>query len=244
MNIDQDILRLAAGYDQKGYTVKVRPRPEDMPEFARDLRFEILCRRGDGGVLVAVRVNQQALADDPDILDSIDVVNAQPGWRVDLAIVRGTDPRVAEGRGAEEFSDAAANRSLELAAELARAGHLDAALLAAWPALETGMRRSVRAAGRPAEWGEAPQQMAAELHSSGYLYPGELELIRSVRVVRDLLASGFTPPPHRAEVLTADTLRRLDRIARRLLTAAYPEEIEPAEPTGDVTSQELASLPA
>ena len=88
MDLAQELNRLADIYRGHGYEVTVRPGPDQLPPFAKDFRVEIVGRRGDGGVLVAVKKNRDEMAADRHMQSYAEIIGNQrggvsiwPSWR-------------------------------------------------------------------------------------------------------------------------------------------------------------------
>src|SRR4051812_17311009 len=62
MDFEQELKRVAGAYAGQGYQVVVRPRPEDLPPFAKDFKVEVVGKRATEGVLVAVKKNREEMA--------------------------------------------------------------------------------------------------------------------------------------------------------------------------------------
>src|SRR5436309_2280439 len=112
MDFEQGLKRLAERYSGQGYQVTVRPRPEDLPTFAKDFEVEIVARRAAEGVLVSVKKNRLEMAADKDMPRYAEVTGAQPGWRYDFAILEPEPPGARELRGAQELPDEDVEKAL------------------------------------------------------------------------------------------------------------------------------------
>jgi hypothetical protein len=53
MNAELRLNQVADRYRAQGYNIVIRPRPDDLPAFAKDFSVEIIARRDDGGVLAS-----------------------------------------------------------------------------------------------------------------------------------------------------------------------------------------------
>ena len=223
MDFDRQLAQVADTYRDQGYSVTLRPSPDELPPFARDFRVEILARRGAESVLCAVRKDRDALAADGDMQRYAEITGAQPGWRFDFAVVEPEHPRERDIRGATEFSRDDVIRSLEQAEQLNRVGFSRYAVVAAWAALEAAMRMRLRAGGQEAGWGSMPRQMAKELFSAGVLTPDEFQRIDLASQLRNQIVHGFSPQPAGSETHQVEVAQSLSDIARRLVSESWPE---------------------
>jgi hypothetical protein len=213
MNMEQRLSDRAHRYRSLGYTVVVRPGPEDLPPFAKDFKVEILARRDDGSVLAVAKGSPFELEADPQVPRYAEVTNRQPGWRFDLFVL-GPDSQPAAGnREAKEPQEEEIRSDLDAVQQLLQAGFLEQALVAAWAALEAAMRRRLRAEGEEVGWGTSPRTMLNELYSSGVLSTRVLRELEGLFQLRSAIVHGFSAP-----VVEASSVLFLVDTARRLLT--------------------------
>src|SRR5262249_11007797 len=141
MNSDLTLQKVVDLYASRGYRVVLQPGPEDLPAFAKDFRVDLVCQRGNEGVLVQVKQTLQDMSADRDMPRYAEITDGQPGWRYDFAILHGENPVEREVRGAQEASEEQLEELLTGAEVLANQGHVNVALISAWAGLEAGMRR-------------------------------------------------------------------------------------------------------
>src|SRR5260370_38906575 len=111
MDFETELAQVAERYRSEGYEVTMRPGGAQLPPFASGFHPDMLAKRRDVQALVQVKESREALRKDPDTARMAEVVNAQPGWRFDLIVLRGG------GAEAEKFGKEAAEPSV---ASLAR----------------------------------------------------------------------------------------------------------------------------
>jgi hypothetical protein len=194
MDFEQELNRLADLYTSRGYQVTVRPRPEDLPPFAKDFQVDLVARRAAEGVLVSAKKNRLEMEADKNMPRYAEVTSAQPGWRYDFAILEPEQPGAREVRGAQELLDEEVDNALGDAEQLVRSGFIRPALLTAWAALEAAMRRRLRASGEVAGWGTSPRQMLNELYSAGDLSVTDFPRLEQVLRSRNEIVHGFASP--------------------------------------------------
>jgi hypothetical protein len=191
MDFEKELKRVSGVYAAQGYQVVLRPRPEDLPSFAKDFKIEILGKRAAEGVLVAVKRNRDEMAADPNMPQYAEITSAQPGWRFDFVILEAEQPGAREARGAQEFSGEEINGELAQAEHLVGTGFVRPAVITAWAALESAMRMRLRADGEQAGWGAMPRSMMNELYSSGVFSRDEFTQLEG-RSFTDLLHRPLT----------------------------------------------------
>jgi uncharacterized protein YutE (UPF0331/DUF86 family) len=222
MDFEQSLKRVADGYRSQGYSVTVRPGPDQLPTFAKDFKVEILGSRGAEGVLVAVKRNRDEVAADTNMQRYAEMIGQQPGWRFDLAVLEPENPKAREIGTAPEFTETDITRELGQAEQLSRMGFTRSAVIAAWAALEAAMRIRLRASGQEAGWGSVPRTMLRELYSSGVLSPDEFRRMDQTSQIRNQIVHGFAPSSADAGNSEASTVQFLSDIARRLVSEAQP----------------------
>lgn len=212
MNFEDQLKSVADGYKVQGYGVVVRPGPNDLPEFAKDFSVEVLATRPDGNVLAAVKKNSSHFYADTNLPKYAAVIDKTPGWRFDLFVMGKDKLPPADLRDAKEPSEEAIRRQLDDAERMFEAGFAPQAVVAAWAALESSMRRRLRAEGEEADWGTSPQTMLNELYSSGVMLHGDFRELEGLFQLRSLVVHGFSPP-----VIENATLHFLIETSRRFL---------------------------
>jgi len=194
MDFEQELKRVADSYAGQGYKIFLRPKNEDLPGFAQDFTIEILARRGDEGVLVAVKRDRDELAADPNLTRYAEITGSQKRWRFDLATLEPERRGVRDFDGAEDFSEADIKRTFADARKLLDKGFLNPAVITAWSGFESAMRHRLRAVGERAGWGSSPRSMLNELFSNGLLSQDEFKKLETLYRVRNQIVHGFLSP--------------------------------------------------
>src|SRR5205823_6535441 len=96
------IERIAKRYRDEGYDVIVHPRGDQVPSFAAGFELDLLATRGNEGVIVEVETNRIALGHNPQITRLAQVVNSQPGWRLDVVVL---EAETAVQKAAQEAAE-------------------------------------------------------------------------------------------------------------------------------------------
>jgi hypothetical protein len=212
MNSEQRLNQVADGYRAQGYKVVVRPGPDDLPDFAKDFKVEIIARRDDGCVLASVKGSQSDLEADREIPRYAEVTSTQPGWRFDVFVMGSENQTMPDKREAKEPSEDDIRRALKEVERMLQAGFDQQALIAAWAALEAAMRRRLQAEGEEAGWGSSPRTMLNELYSGGALQSSDFRHLEEIFHARSAIVHGFTTP-----VLDGSAVQFLVETARRFL---------------------------
>ncbi len=215
MDFDEELKRVADAYAKQGYQVTIRPDQQSLPAFAIGFEIEILCKRGTEGVLVAVKKNRDEAAADSNLTRYAELINAQEGWRFDLAVVEDEKPSPKEIDWAEDFSEQEIDKSFTDAAAMMGLGYLRPAIITAWAGFEAAMRLRLRAAGERAGWGSVPRTMLNELYSNGMINVAEFRELEALSRVRNQIAHGFTSQNPEEEAV-----RILREVGNRLVEEA------------------------
>jgi hypothetical protein len=180
---------LAVEYRKKGYAVQIHPRAEELPPFLRDYDIDIVATSSVGNVVVQVRASSRFDAD--EALKLAEAVERNPGWRFEMAFV---SPPVAPDVPVQEelADDQKVTRMLENAETLSNEGHIEAAGLIAWSALETVLRRRAQSAAPEIER-QSSARVLKKLYDLGGLNPQTYEKINQLMQFRNAVAHGFQP---------------------------------------------------
>jgi hypothetical protein len=212
MNVEQRLSQVADRYRSLGFKVVVRPRPEDLPPFAKDFQVEILATRSDDNVLISAKGSPSELEADANVPRYAEITDRQPGWRFDVFVL-GPETQVPEKPEAKEPSEKDIHRYLDEVDRLLQTGFVAQSLLAAWAALEATMRRRLQAEGEKAGWGTSPRTMLNQLYSSGGFSTSVLRKLEGLFQLRNVIVHGFATP-----TVEASAVQFLVDTAHQLLT--------------------------
>ncbi|HLN32368.1 MAG TPA: hypothetical protein VK395_31860 [Gemmataceae bacterium] len=211
MNTEPRLNQVADRYRVQGYQVILRPGPDDLPEFAKDFKVEIVAKRADGCILASAKKNQSDLEADGEIPRYAEITENQPCWRFDIIVLGFESQPIPDKREAKEPSEEDIRRALEDVERMLQVGFIQQALIAAWAVLETAMRRRLQAEEEEVGWGSSPRTMLNELYSGGVLQSSAFRELETLYQVRSALVHGFTTPiiENSAVQFLVDTARML-----------------------------------
>jgi hypothetical protein len=210
MDFEQELKRVAGIYEKQGYRVTIRPGSDDLPDFAKDFKVEILAKRGDTASLVSVRKNLGEVSADPDMARYAEITADKPGWRFDFVIVEAQGPTAGDaGEAAEPTDEQLQLMVLQRAEESRKIGVKDAGVILLWGPLEAAMRRCAQQLGDGRE--TQPRVLLSTLYSAGKLSRKEFETLGLAWKIRTALVHGFLAPPFDVSVteLMIDVTKRL-----------------------------------
>jgi hypothetical protein len=180
---------VAMEYRRKGYDVHLEPAEDDLPAFLRGFDADVIARSPEDNVVVQVtsppRFNGEAAR------RLAEIVELNPGWRYEVVFV--SPPVAPDVPVREELADdEKVTRMLENAETLSREGHLEAAGLIAYSALETILRRRAQSAAPQIER-QSSARVLKELYSMGRIDPDTFEKLLPLMEFRNAVAHGFQP---------------------------------------------------
>src|SRR5437588_12552537 len=111
MDTEQRLNQMADRYRAQGYKVVVRPGPDDLPDFAKGFKVEIVARRDDGSAIASVKKSPSDLESDPNVARYAEIIEKQPGWRLDLIVLEPDVQPTPDKREAKEPSEDDIRRS-------------------------------------------------------------------------------------------------------------------------------------
>jgi hypothetical protein len=180
---------VAMEYRRKGYDVRLEPAEDDLPDFLRGFAADVIAESPTDKVIVQVISHPRFNGEQARRL--AEVVELNPGWRYEVAFV--SPPVAPDVPGQEELADdAKVTRMLADAEALSREGHLEAAGLIAYSALEAILRRRAQSAAPQIER-QSSGRVLNQFYELGTLNPETFEKLHQLMQFRNAVAHGFQP---------------------------------------------------
>ncbi|HVX10731.1 MAG TPA: hypothetical protein VHC22_06085 [Pirellulales bacterium] len=221
MDIEQRLIDIGDRYRSQGYQVVVRPEANDLPDFAKTFKVEIVARRADGSALVSVKKSPKELEADPNVPKYAEMTEMRPGWRLDVVVLAPNDEtKVPDNRDAVEPSEEDFREKFETVQRLLDADVNQQALVLAWSILEAAMRRRLQAEGEDAGWGSSPRTMMNELLSAGVLSNSDFRDLEGLFRARSAIVHGFTTP-----IIEPVAVNFIIEVAHKLLDQSNPVKL-------------------
>src|SRR4051812_43793131 len=186
---EDKLAAVAMEYRGKGYNVHVEPVEDDLPVFLRGFHADIIAMSPTDSVIV--QVMSPSRFDGEQAKRLAEVIERNPGWRYEVAFA---SPPVAPDVPVQEelANDEQVTRMLENAETLSKEGHVEAAGLIAYSALETILRRRAQSAAPQIER-QSSGRVLKELYSMGRIDPDTFEKLLPLMEFRNGVAHGFQP---------------------------------------------------
>lgn len=193
--------KIANEYKNKGYTVYIEPYQVNLPDFLREFNPDLIVKNESETVVVEVK-SQASLQNDPNIQRLAEVIQAHPGWRLELVVIN---------TGIEQPPDADPKLIVDEVDKLQNSGYSDAALLLVWSAIEIGLRKLANKENIELEK-KSPEYLVKELTSLGLLDDDVYKVLWGAKKVRNAVAHGYKAPENEAV-----SLDKLLEIAKSLI---------------------------
>jgi uncharacterized protein YutE (UPF0331/DUF86 family) len=195
---------IAQKYERQGYRVIVEPTQDELPDFLKAFRPDIIASRQDESVVVEVKAGGKSRPADYHELAVL--LSHKPGWRFDLAVANGEQAADKESISLEEIL-----ALLKEGEDLEQRGRREASLLVTWPAIEAALR--LAAEGRGVELPDLfPRTLISRLYSDGVLDERDYQALRQGLMARNAVVHGF-----REKSLSANLLTHLRAVANHLV---------------------------
>ncbi len=182
------VASLAKEYEGEGYTVKVEPGPNEVPEFLKPYAPDLLLYKDDEGYVVEVAApfSQRKKGFWADLAKRI---YAQPGWHFRIVILGSED----EGDGSPAYPIPTLKELKSQLLEtrgLVEGGHARAALLLSWSLFEAAARLRMLDHDRDPARPTSPEGLIKGLIHYGYLGQEDFDTLREILYLRNAIAHG------------------------------------------------------
>lgn len=214
-NIERDrLLQLAEEYRNKGYEISFHPHPEDLPDFLKNYRPDMIVRRENEAVIIEVKSRRSLNSSSRQYLQNLaQSVEQHPGWRFELVMTNPEDPTYSpKAEGSLQQSEI--ETRLQVARQLA-AQHPESAILYSWSLGEATLRLV-------AEHEELSLQrldslyLVKQLVTEGVISRPEYQLLMDALSLRNAIAHGF-----KATQITQGSVNGLIDVVEQLLKTLH-----------------------
>ena len=217
VNIERErLLKLAGEYRDQGYEVSFHPTLEDLPDFLKSYRPDMIVRRGDEAVVIEVKSRSSLNASSTQYLRNLaQAVEQHPGWRFELVM---TNPEEATYSLKAEGS--LQKREIESQLQVAKqlvTQHSESAILYSWSLVEATLRLVAEQEGLILQRFD-PLYLVKQLTTEGVISRSEYQLLMNALSLRNAIAHGF-----KTTQLTQHFVYELIEIAEQLLKSLNDE---------------------
>jgi uncharacterized protein YutE (UPF0331/DUF86 family) len=218
-NLEREkLLKIAEDYRGKGYEVSFMPNPEDLPDFLRSYRPDMVARRGDEAVVVEVKSGSYLSSSSNQYLHHLaQVVEQHLGWRFELVIIN-SEEAIYRNENSLQAGGSLQKQEIESRLQVARqlaAEYPEAAILYSWSLVEATLRLVVEAEGLSLPRFD-PLYLVKKLVTEGVISKAEYQLLMNALSWRNAIAHGF-----KTKQVTQDSVDELIRLTEHLLKSLH-----------------------
>jgi uncharacterized protein YutE (UPF0331/DUF86 family) len=213
-NIERErLIRLAEEYRDKGYEISFHPNPEDLPDFLKNYRPDMIVRRGDEAVVIEVKSRSSLNSSTQYLRNLAQLVEQHPGWRFELVMTNPEDAAYSQ-RAEGSLQEPEIESRLQIARQLATQ-HPESAILYSWSLVEATLRLVAENEGLSLQRFDS-LYLVKKLATEGVISKSEYQLLMNALSLRNSIAHGF-----KTTQLTQEPLYELINIAEQLLKALH-----------------------
>lgn len=209
------LLELVTEYRQKGYEVLLSPKPEELPDFLRSYRPDMIVSRGEEKVVIEVK-SRPSIASAQYLRGLAQAVEEHPGWRVELVMTNPEDALYSvkvEG----SLQEHEIKSQLQVARELT-VHHPESAILFAWSLAEATLRLLANKEELDLQRPE-PLRLLKQLATEGVISKAEYQSLMNAFALRNAIAHGF-----KTTHLTPNIVLNLIEVTEQLLNSLNTSE--------------------
>ena len=217
-NLERErLLKLAQEYRAQGYEVSLHPSLEDLPNFLKNYRPDMIVRRGDEAMIVEVKSRSSLNSSSSQYLRILaQAIEQHPGWRFELVMINPEDASYSpEAEGSLQTYEIESR--LPVARRLATQ-NLESAILYSWSLVEAALRLVTEQEGLSLQRVD-PLYLVKQLATKGVISRSEYQLLTNALSLRNAVAHGF-----KTSQLTQDSIDELIEITEQLLNTLYSGE--------------------
>ncbi|MFM7575533.1 MAG: hypothetical protein ACKO5Q_01110 [Microcystaceae cyanobacterium] len=208
------LLQLAEEYRDKGYEISFHPNPEDLPDFLRNYRPDMVVRRGEEAVIIEVKSRRTLSSSSSQYLQNLaQSVEQHPGWRFELVMTNPEDT-VYSPNAENSLQQPEIETRLQVARQLATQ-YPESAILYCWSLVEATLRLVAEQEGISLQRLD-PLYLVKQLVIEGIISRPEYQLLINSLSLRNAIAHGF-----KATQITQESVYRLIDVTEQLLDTLH-----------------------
>lgn len=208
------LLQLAEEYRDKGYEISFHPNPEDLPDFLRNYRPDMVVRRGEEAVIIEVKSRRTLSSSSSQYLQNLaQSVEQHPGWRFELVMTNPEDT-VYSPNAENSLQQPEIETRLQVAKQLATQ-YPESAILYSWSLVEATLRLVAEQEGISLQRLD-PLYLIKQLVIEGIISRPEYQLLINSLSLRNAIAHGF-----KATQITQESVYQLIDVAEQLLETLH-----------------------
>ncbi|UXE63933.1 MAG: hypothetical protein KA717_16140 [Woronichinia naegeliana WA131] len=190
VNLEREkVLQLAAEYRKEGYEVFFRPSSDDLPDFLKGYRPDLVLKRGNESVIVEVRSRFSLNSPSTQYLRYLaQVVEEHSDWRFELVMTNSED--IIDSPNIEgSLQQSEIETRLQAARQLV-SQYPESAILYSWSLVEATLRLVADHEGLNLQRFE-PLYLMKQLVTEGLISRSQYQLLKNAYSLRSNIAHGF-----------------------------------------------------
>lgn len=217
-NIERErLLELAEEYRRKGYEVVFHPTLEDLPDFLKNYRPDMIARRGEEAVVIEVKSRSSLQSDSTQYLRNLaQAIEKRPGWRFEL-VMANPEEVIYSPKAEGSLQKHEIESRLQVARQLT-IQHPESAILYAWSLVEATLRLVAEKEGLNLQRSDS-LYLVKQLALEGVISKAEYQLLMNGLSLCNAIAHGF-----KTTQLTQDSVYELIHITEQLLKDLHTNE--------------------
>ena len=205
------LLKLAEEYRDKGYEVLFHPNLEDLPDFLKSYRPDLIVRREDEVVVIEVKSRSSLNSSTQYLRNLAQAVEQHPGWRFELVVANSEDVTYFS-KAEESLQEHEIESQLQVAKQLVTK-HPASTILYAWSLAEATLRLVAAKEGLSLQRFDS-LYLVKRLATEGVISRSDYQLLMNALSLRNAVAHGF-----KTAQLTPNSVYELIEIIEQLLKA-------------------------
>ena len=208
------IKSVAKEYKEKGYTVTVEPRHDELPVFLHDATPDIVATRGDDNVVIEIKTSTTVSRND-EIMRLAELVENMPEWRFELVITNPRGRRLTE-EPEQELGVQQLWKRLRESERLVEIGSLEAAALLAWSTAEGAARSLLQSEGIKLKK-YSPGYLIKRAYSDGLMTQRDYNVLHKAITLRNTIVHGYN-----ARSISESQVSQILEVTKQLLDRTGP----------------------
>ncbi|HIK18279.1 MAG TPA: hypothetical protein IGS53_23745 [Leptolyngbyaceae cyanobacterium M33_DOE_097] len=215
-NLERErLLQLAEEYRTKGYEISFQPNSENLPDFLRNYRPDLIAQREGEAVIIEVKSRNSLNSASGQYLQNLaQSVEQHPGWRFELVMINPEDADYFL-KAKSSLQQPEIETGLQVARQLA-VQHPEVAILYSWSLVEAILRLVVEHEGLSLQRLD-PLYLVKQLVTEGIISRPQYQLLMDALSLRNVIAHGF-----KVSQITQETVNGLIDGAEQLLRIIDP----------------------
>ncbi|MFP4337551.1 MAG: hypothetical protein ACLFQP_06435 [Halothece sp.] len=206
----EELLKIAEEYRNQGYEVSIHPSVEDLPDFLKNYRPDLVARRGNEATVIEVKSRSSLDSSSMQYLRHLaQILEKNPGWQFKL-VMRNPEEFTYSPQAEGSLQAPEIQSQLQFAKRLATE-HPASALLYSWSLVEATLRLVAEHEGLTLERVDPPY-LVKHLATEGAISRSEYQLLMNVFSLRNAVAHGF-----KTTQLKQESVHDLIQITKELL---------------------------